>query len=70
MKQEYKREWILSILDSEYCPQMFKDKLLESFYTALIDFKVPISCNHNWVTTQGFNSEYIDCNICGAKKED
>jgi len=29
-----------------------------------------IKCNHNWVTTIGFNSEYIDCSKCGAKKEE
>lgn len=27
-------------------------------------------CDHEWVTTIGFNSEYIDCAKCGAKKEE
>ena len=27
-------------------------------------------CMHEWVVTEGFNSEYIDCSKCGAKKEE
>lgn len=27
-------------------------------------------CSHEWVTTVGFSSEYIDCSKCGAKKEE
>ena len=25
---------------------------------------------HEWVTTMGFNSEYVDCKLCGIKKEE
>lgn len=27
-------------------------------------------CNHNWVITEGFITNYTDCSICKAKKED
>jgi hypothetical protein len=29
-----------------------------------------VGCSHEWVTTVGFSSEYVDCAICGIKKEE
>lgn len=28
------------------------------------------TCPHDWVTTMGFTSTYIDCRLCSKKKED
>lgn len=27
-------------------------------------------CNHEWVTTQGFSKQYVDCKLCGIKQEE
>jgi len=28
------------------------------------------NCSHEWITTIGFSSEYVDCAKCGIKKEE
>lgn len=49
--------------------ELFK-QIVESEAHTYASVNKTMSCSHQWITTQGFLKTYIDCSICGAKRED